>query len=297
MTEFIVMRLQPERSSVDWLRVSSEGAQLSHVSTAPLDEAAAVILTFATPIIVLLPATEVLTTTVNIPIRSAAKIRAALPFALEESLAEDVENLHFAAGDRDADGNVAVAVIAMTALQALLEQLNDVGIHPQRLVAENHGLANIPGTMSVLVDHSTVMFNDGAGTEFVMQDVKPSDVLVAAGQLDQVEDEASSGRHLVAFCSAEKQAQLEHDWTALRHELTSVEVTLLPDGALPKLAATVAQGNGVNLLQGSFGPKTEYAAMFRPWRNVAALLIGLMLLSVAAKGLDYYQLMDERNEL
>lgn len=308
MSEFIVIRLRQDRSTVDesaiagsnteWVRVSSDGAQLSHVARGSLQDIAAEIAALPAPVIALLPATQVLTTSVNIPIRSAAKIRAALPFALEESLAEDVENLHFAAGEKNSDGHVAVAVIATDVLKEWLQTLHAVDIHPTRLIAENHGLAKISGTLSILVDGTNVMFNDGDATEFVMQDVKPSDVLVVAGELDGADDDdEGASRHLVAFCSAHEQAQLTHDWTALRQELSSVDVTLLPDGALPKLATTVARGNGVNLLQGRFGAKTEYAALFRPWRNVAGLLIGVVFLALAAKGIDYYRLLEERGEL
>ena len=63
-------------------------------------------------VIALVPAAEALTTTVNIPVRGAAKLLATLPFALEDQLAEDVEKLHFASESRRKDGQVPVAVVA-----------------------------------------------------------------------------------------------------------------------------------------------------------------------------------------
>jgi general secretion pathway protein L len=86
---------------------------------------------------------------------------------------------------------------------------------------------------------------------------------------------------------------LSHDWIALRHELHSVDVNLLPDGVLPRLAVTVASGSGVNLLQGRYGTKTDYRSQFRPWRTAALLLIGFIVVGMIAKGVDYYRLTQE----
>lgn len=301
MAEFAVVRLSHDEARTQWMRVDSDGSQLSHVTAGTLQSIADEIA--GLPVIALLPATDVLTTSVNLPIKSAAKIRAALPFALEESLAEDVETLHFAAGSKQAGGEIPVAVIADSSLTLWLERLASVNIRPLRVVAENHGLAKIPGTMSVLADRDCVMFNDGSVTEFAMQDVKPSDMLVAAGHLGESGPDAEGDedpdklRHLLVFSTESENERLAHDWTALRHELVSVEVTVLPDGALPKLASAVARGAGVNLLQGAYGPKTEYAALFRPWRRVAALLAVLCGVLLVGKGADYYRLVDERDQL
>jgi general secretion pathway protein L len=250
---------------------------------------------------VLVPATEVLTTTADIPIRSGPRLRAALPFALEESLADDVDTLHFASGARRENGKLPVAVVARARMDEWLGTLDDAGISANRMLSENYGLARIPGTMSILIDGDCVMFNDGADSEFVMQGVQPSDMLVAAGMLsdrsDEEQDNAEPSGHLVVYCEAADEERLSHDWIALRHELHSVDVNLLPDGALPRLAVTVASGNGVNLLQGRYGVKTDYRTQFRPWRNAAVLILGLMVVGLLAKGVDLYRLTQEEAAL
>jgi len=79
--------------------------------------------------------------------------------------------------------------------------------------------------------------------------------------------------------------------------MSSVDINLLPDGVLPRLAVTVASGRGINMLQGRYGAKTEMSAMFRPWRLAAALLLALGLVGVAGKGADYYLLSQEETAL
>jgi general secretion pathway protein L len=163
----------------------------------------------------------------------------------------------------------------------------------------NHGVAKIPGTMSIIVDEDgTVMFNDGADTHFIMQNIKPSDALVLAGKLGEQQDESGEKTgHLIVFCTNEANERLSHDWIALRNELDSVDVNVLPDGVLPKLAVTVAAGHGVNLLQGKYGKKTEYAALFRPWKLAATLLLGFAASWILFKGVAYNQMLDEKEAL
>lgn len=303
MAEFVVIRLgRTSADAVEWIAVDDNGSRRGAPGMGTLDQAAAEIRGRA--VIVLVPAIETITTTVNIPIRGGARLRAALPFALEESLAEDIENLHFASGLRRANGELPVAVVSIAKMDEWMSALGDAGIEALRMVPENYGLARIPGTLSLLVDRDCIFFNDGADTEFAMQGARPSDALVAAGALaersgdeDDDDQEADGKGHLLAYCEAEDEERLSHDWIALRHELDSVDINLLADGVLPKLAVTVASGNGVNLLQGAYGAKTDYRSQLRPWRGAAVLLLGLMVVGLVGKAVDYNRLVQEEAAL
>lgn len=300
MADYLVIRLgQSSDHNVEWIAVDDNGTRRSSPAVGSLEQAAAE--SANRPVIVLVPATDVLTTSIDVPIRGGARLRAALPFALEESLADDVETLHFASGARRDSKLLPVAVVANAKMDQWTASLAEAGIDAQQIVPENCGLARIPGTMSILVDGDKVFFNDGADIEFVMQGVRPSDTLVAAGLLvdrsDEDQGDAEPAGHLVVYCEAAAEERFSHDWIALRHELHSVDINLLPDGVLPRLAVTVASGNGINLLQGKYGAETDYRSQFRPWRNAALLLIGLMFTGLVAKGVDYYRLSQEQASL
>ncbi len=300
MAEFLVIRLgENPGQSVDWIAVDNNGTRRSPPVTGALVDAAREM--GERSVIVLVPATTVLTTTVYVPVKGGSRLRAALPFALEENLADDVETLHFAAGSRRDSGRLPVSVVARTQMTEWLDLLDSAGIAAAKMVPENHGLARIPGTLSLLVAEDQVMFNDGAESEFIMQGVKPSDVLAVAGVLDDSSDDESDDSqppgHLLVYCEPGDESRFEHDWNALRHEMASVDINLLPDGVLPRLAVTVAAGHGVNLLQGLFGTKMEYATVFRPWRHAAALLLALVLVGFGSKAVDYYRLAQEQTAL
>jgi len=297
MTEVLVLKLEEDDDqNANWIVVDSSGARIGPPVTGPLD--AARVDVGERNVIVLIPATGVLTTTIDLPLKSASRIQQALPFALEEFLADDVENLHFAAGARRENGRIPVAVIEHEKLAGLLERLMDAGIQPTELMAENYGLASIPGTISILLSDEQIIINDGADTELVMQGVGPADALAAIGAIDdnvETDDESATApgtmpKHVLVYCEAGTEETYSHDFIALRHDFDSVDVKLLPDGVLPRLAVTVATGTGVNLLQGEFGARTEYGNVLRPWKIAAALLLAFGVLGIAGKAIDYVQL-------
>ena len=303
MSEFLVIRLpQQPQQLAHWIAVDATGARRSPPVAGMLSEAHKDV--GERKVIVLVPSAEVLTTSVEIPVKGA-KLLAALPYALEEYLAQDVEDLHFAAGTRRATGRTPVSVVSHGQLGEWLDTLSDAGIQPDSIIAESYGLARIPGTISMLLAGDLVFINDGADVELVMQGVSPGDALAAIGALDDSEaggdDETSESpsmpRHVLVYCEPGDDERYQHDWIAIRHELDSVDVKLLPDGVMPRLAVTVATGAGINLLQGQYAPRKEYAGLFRPWKTAAMLLVAFGLVGLGVKAFDYYQLSRQVDEL
>jgi len=304
MSEYLVIRISEDPyQSASWIAVDSSGARRGSPATGLLSNARTDI--GDREVIVLVPSAEVLTTSVDIPIRGGAKLQAALPYALEEYLADDVEKLHFAAGSRRSSGRTPVSVVNHERLRSWLEILDDADINASSIVADSYGLARIPGTISMLLAEDHVFINDGGDIELVMQDVSPGDALAAIGALDdgiedenQLESDAPAlPRHVLVYCDAGDEERYQHDWIAMRQELDSVDVKLLADGIMPRLAVTVATGAGINLLQGAYGVRKEYGGLFKPWKYAAILLLAFGIVGIGAKATDYYLLSQQEAEL
>ena len=71
---------------------------------------------------------------------------------------------------------------------------------------------------------------------------------------------------------------------------SSADVKLMSDGMFPHLAANLAVNPGTNLLQGQYAPKSNWAALARPWRLAASLLLALGVLALVAQGVQYLSL-------
>ncbi len=298
MAEILVIRLGNDSAApAEWVVVDNSGARIDAPVKGELPVAVAA--TTDRRVIVLLPASDILLTSVDLPIRSSSRLLAALPYALEEQLADDLETLHFAAGARDANGKTAVAVLNKDLLQRWLDQLATAGLNPDVVTSELSGLTQIPGTVSLLIEGEHIMLSDGAETRVSFQDFGPADVLTAIGVLsDKVHTKNDNiSRHVIVYCDAPAQEKFQKELILLEQELTSLDIKVFPDGALPRLASTVATNDCVNLLQGAFSTEQSYSGLFRPWKLAAMLLLAFGALGLINSGTAYYQLQKQDNAL
>lgn len=70
---------------------------------------------------------------VSLPTEKARWLRKALPYAMEEFLAEDVEQMHLALGERMEDGRHRVLAMKSETLSAWLEQLSGQGVRVEAI--------------------------------------------------------------------------------------------------------------------------------------------------------------------
>ncbi len=303
MADNIVIRLfENAGRPAEWMLTDSSGARHGAPESGALSDAARAANNLK--VIVMLPAEDTLITSAEVPAKGA-KLLQALPYALEEQLAEDVEKLHFAAGKRRSNGRTPVAIIQRERLQHYQDRLTEAGISADEIYSEAQGLARIPGTISLLIDGDTLIANDGDDTEVALRALSPGDALVALGALDderpedadESEPDRVMPRHVLVYLSEEDNQRYENDWLALRNELESVDPRILPDGALPRLAATLSTGKAIDLLQGDFAIKRSLSASWQPWRMVAGLAAIAFLLASVDRITSYYAVKREHNRV
>src|SRR4051812_37375015 len=97
MDEQLIIRLNKHDSQVvEWLILDAE----NKISQGPQQAPLVTLSKYAEShtISVLIPAEDVLMMQVNLPKMSQARLQKAVPFALEEELAEEIAQLHFAFG-------------------------------------------------------------------------------------------------------------------------------------------------------------------------------------------------------
>lgn len=102
--------------------------------------------------IILIPTESVLLTTVSLPKTSAAKIKQAIPYSIEEELADDLENLHIAIGKQSDTGQVPLAVIEKNKLIQYLEQSEALSYTTNIFLPEALALPYIPHHWFILIE-------------------------------------------------------------------------------------------------------------------------------------------------
>jgi general secretion pathway protein L len=84
---------------------------------------------------------------------------------------------------------------------------------------------------------------------------------------------------------------------ALREVTGSLDLQVLPDGALPLLAAGAVRPGALSLLQGEFARRTGWRAEWQRWRVAAMLAIAAFALHVGVQGYELVSLRAEQRRL
>jgi general secretion pathway protein L len=84
---------------------------------------------------------------------------------------------------------------------------------------------------------------------------------------------------------------------ALREVTGSLELQLLPDGALPLLASEAVRSDALSLMQGTFARRTGWRAEWLRWRLAALLAIAALVLHLGVRGYDLFRLHGEQQRL
>jgi general secretion pathway protein L len=293
MAETLVLKIDPaEPGKGAWVVIDEQGRRIGAPGAGPLTD--------ATPaaagrrVIALAPAVDVLLTRVTLPVRGASKILRALPFALEEQIAEDIEALHFAAGRPAPDGSVPAAAVDRAQVSSWLAALAEAGLEPQALYSEAEGCPATPNHLNWLLDRDRCLARSGDGLPVALE-IDSVDEALRYGP--EFPGEPGEPKHLCVYLTAEARARFGEALEALRPGLASVELRVLPDGVLPHLAGQVSGGDAINLLQGPLAPRTQLDRFWKPWRVAAALFVAFGVVLLAQEALQLAHLKQQEARL
>ena len=286
MPEFLVVRLHSAAAetigaAAEWIVVDGTGARRSNVQSGPLDLAAAT--AASRKIIVLVPGTDALLAEPVLPVKSGTKLAQVVPFALEEHLATDVEDLHFAVGKRESRPGTPVAVVSHARMEAWQAVLADAGLHADAIYPETAALPETPNAITLLIDGARVYVRR-SDTRGAVLDVQP---LIEALQLALASGEEAR-EHVTIYLSEDDYERERELLEGLREFTASLQLKLLPDGPLPLLAANVVRDGGVNLLQGRYQSSRKLQLSFAPWRYAAVLALVFLASHVGLKSWQYF---------
>jgi general secretion pathway protein L len=277
----LLLRLPgPAQQDSEWLTVDESGLPMAARQSGSLEAAAAA--SRGCRVIVLVPATQVLLAEPELPPGSGAKLARAIPFALEEQLTEDIDQLVFAVGKRSERGTTQVAVVSRAILQAWMATLSQAGIDPIALYADVSLLPENPGQAVLWLEGDRLSLRRPGSLPMMIEMTPVTEALAITGILDV---DASA----LLYVTAEDWERVQDEFEHVVGRFASLNVQVLPEGPLPWFARELATSNAVNLLQGEFSRSTDYGSHWRNWRSAALLGAGLLLVHVAVQALQIRQ--------
>lgn len=288
MSETLVIRLRAaEEAPASWLVVDANGARSGPLQSGPVSDA--LNLAPGRRVVLLVPGTEVGLAEPELPLRSGARLAQVVPYALEEQLASDVDALHFAVGARSAGAvGTPVAFVARSLMQRWYDQCEAAGIHPDAAYADSTAVPAAATGCTLLLEETLLYVRRADSLPYVLD---ATDVPVALElALGAAHSVAESGENVTFYAGTTEYEQHRDAIEGLRERTASLQVKLLPEGALPLLAAQAAGGAGVNLLQGPFGARASLGTKLREWRLPASLAAAVALLFVANQAVGWWQM-------
>jgi len=285
MADWLLLRLpRTPQEQATWLVVDGRGTATGPPQGGPLSLAAP--RAAGRHVVVLVPGTEVLLAQPELPpAKAGAKLAQLVPYALEEQLAEDIEELHFAIGRRQGESaRVPVAVVARKRMDEWTTLLESSGLEPEALYADSELLPQNPGQAIALLDGDAVVVRPPSGSVATLPVDAMDEALEIA--LGGIEPGTPGGRGLILYTGAEEWHRHAPTVEAARERFEGIQIQLLAGGPLALLAQQLPAATATNLLQGPYAVTPPHPVGWSAWRVAAILLAGLIALHIAGKAAE-----------
>ncbi|MBA6295300.1 type II secretion system protein GspL [Colwellia sp. MB02u-9] len=244
----------------------------------------------ARDVVVFVPASDIAIKRLKVPGSSQRAIRLAAPYMMEETLAQDVEQLCFAFSDTKQDeqgNNCFVAALERKQLELWLQWLANAGIF----------------TKSIIPDALALPLDSQSSTAVMLGE----QVLIRLGAWQVMSFEANAWPIIAQHFSAraEDSARVENSvladnentilaYSSLPQVPAEIKVEYLPE-ELPLAILANNHSAKFNLLQGEFQVKEKRSATKTSWLWVAGIAGVALVLNFTLKGVELYRLSDQQS--
>lgn len=219
------------------------------------------------PVDVLVPAAAMTLTSVHLPEKGQRQALKALPFMLEEALAEDVDAMHFTVGPRDGDA-LSVVAVAHEQMQTWLSCLTEAGLKVKRIVPDCLALPLQECQWAAMNFGNELLLRTGLATG---QSLPLPWLPIALEQLKPAQGEVSVASY----------TEMQLEGVELKPQSLELPMLVLARGILHA---------PVNLLNGIYTPKREYSKQLMMWKSAAIVIIIACVLALVNKGLNIHQI-------
>lgn len=247
---------------------------------------------------VFVPSSDVLLKRVSMPTKSQRSIRAAVPYMLEDELAQDVDDLFFAYADiasDDDENNCFVAIVERAQMQMWLTWLADAKLKVKTLQPEVLAMPYTKGQWSAIALHSSANIESDAINQIVVRQ--------GEWQGCTLDSEAwqFSAEHIFSSKTDSKstEEQQENNTVTINaySELPTFQnlsgnITIVKcEEELPlALFAQHSQRSSFTLLQGEFKVKEQRSTILTTWLWAASIAVCALLLNMGYKSVQLWQL-------
>jgi general secretion pathway protein L len=252
---------------------------------------------------VFVPGSDVLLKRVSMPTKSQRSMRAAVPYMLEDELAQDVDELFFAYADMASDedqNNCFVAIVERMQMQMWLTWLADAKINIRILQPDVLAMPYTEGQWSAIGLHSST--NTSAVNQVVLRQGEWQGCTLDSEAWQFATEHVFSKKSHVKQPDEKKEddnitlnaySELPNLQSCSRHITVAKREEELPLA----LFAQHCHRSPFNLLQGEFKLKDQYSIGLTKWLWAAGIAMCALLLNVGHKSLQLWQLSSQQEHV
>lgn len=293
MADILLIHFNPDKPDIaTWSLVNNAGELTTMISHGSLSDATSIAEKHKT--VVLLDNTSVHVDNIKLPIKNRQKLLRAIPFALEEQIADEVDELHFVAGKSQQDNSTPVAAIKKDTLEAVLNALDQSGIEPDAIIPDSLCLTANSSQWAILLhnNQANLQFNKFNGGEF---DRNTLPVIITS--ILQQKTLEPPEKIILFTQDGESNNETLHDIGEVLPE--DIELINVSYNTHPLVVYCGHYNNAMqlNLLQDAYKPKNKNNIAWQQWRLAATLAIIWIGLHLGSASTEYYELQKENNQL
>ncbi|MCF6287626.1 MAG: type II secretion system protein GspL [Proteobacteria bacterium] len=249
MSEYVIVRINEQLVPEFQINYNASANTASKSSIASWQQ---VSVQKSQKLILILSANLVLNTQIKIPSKNEEIIRQSIPFALEEQIASNIEDNHFAYTQL-AEQLFLVSIVAKSHIFAIQQALSTHGLKCEKMYSEVFSVPRKQDTINICAtDESFIVNEDYAGT------LLNKALLTTYIKL-------SKTKNTTIYTS--KQIDSAND---AKIDVQQTDTNLLQ-------AQTLNTGLTVNLFQGEFAQNSDKQKRRNPWKKLLTLAVTLML--------------------
>ncbi len=252
---------------------------------------------------IIVPSSDVLLKSLSVPAKSNRAMRLAVPYMLEDNLAQDVDQLFFAYAElkqHNEENNCFTAIVEHKQIRQWLAWLDEAKIQSQVFVPEvlslPKAMPNIESEWHVIAlgdgDRQQIIVRQGAWQGFTLD--------LATWQL---QCHKLSQHHAL---ENNEEAEQEHEqeqgiqinsYSPLPYS-EQLNIEAMPEELpLALMAKHYQNSNNFNLLQGEYKVKDNHEAGIKQWYWVAAVAVFALLLNFTFKAAQLWQVNTKKEQV
>ena len=231
-------------------------------------------------ITIVMPGEDVLFLQAEVPGKNIQRVQQAVPYVLEDSVIDDVDDLYFAISKPNTapDNQYDISVINSDYFESVIKQLETVGIYADVMTAD------------YFLNENNILLFDGERIVFNSDKLKFSSDI---NGLKNISKDVLDGAKLVD-CSGEKQGE-----GSFENKLKDFNLDVLNcnDASLVYLIKSCSNHPSVNLLQGTYKKKKDWSSTSKKWLPAAVLFLVWLIVQGGVFVFDYIDLNDKNKRL